>query len=261
MAATAEEVRVIAWHLGVVASLAGLFAVAEQTGLFIKSPNFPMGMCPFRTLVGLWFGLLMASLALVLGMAVQAHPLIDPLGFTAMGLLEVGTAVPVGQFLTADVGVAESTIIWITTDFPNFREEGSMIASQVVGDQHAGRGLLVTLHTGFGILSDRSVVEIEFIHFFRLHDCHIHPGFFRKLLLGIGVAEGAGIIRLVDLHLVAGRADIMVRHSGFPLGTDRMAISTGNPLIHDVSLVCELQEPGSVGRLGGFEDGGRLDQS
>ena len=136
-----------------------------------------------------------------------------------------------------------------------------MVSTQVVGNQHARGGLLVTLHAGFGILSDRCVVEVEFIHFFRLHHGHIHPGFVRKLLLGIGVTESTGIIRFVDLHLVAGRADIMVRHSGFPLGTDRMAISAGNPLVHHVSLVCELQEPGGVGRLGGFEDGGSLDQS
>ena len=123
MATAAEEVGVIAWHLGVVASLAGLFAVAEQTGLFIESPHLPMGVCPFRTLVGLRLGLLVTSLALLLGMAVQAHPLIDPLGFTAMGLLEVGTGVPIGQFLAADVGVAQGTVIRVSAHLPNLREE------------------------------------------------------------------------------------------------------------------------------------------
>jgi hypothetical protein len=224
VASAAEEVGVITRHLGVMAGLAGLFAVALQASLLIKGSHFAMRMRPLRTLVGLRFGLLMASLALLLGMAVQAHTLIDPLSFTAMSLLEVRTAVPFGRFLTADGGVTKRAVIGVSSGFANFREEGCMVTADAVGHQHAGGGLFVTLRAGFSIRRDSGVIEVELIHLLRFHHRHIHPGFGLKLLLTVGVTQGTGVIWFVDVDLVAGRTNLMIRHSGFSLGADRMTV-------------------------------------
>jgi hypothetical protein len=224
VATAAEEIGVVVRHLGIVAGFTGLLAVALQASLLIKGSHLAMGMCPLRTLVGLGLGLLVAGLALFLGMAVQAHTLIDPLGLMAMGLLEVRTAVPLRWFLTADGGVAKSTVIWVSTGFTHLWEKGGMVTADAVGHHHAGGGLFVTLHAGLCIRRDSGVIEVELIHLLRFHNRYIHPGFGLKLLLTVGVTQGAGVIRFVDVDLVAGRTNLMIRHSGFSLGADRMAV-------------------------------------
>ncbi len=189
MATPAEEIGVVARHLGVMASLAGLLAVALQACLLIKGPHLAMGMRPLWTLVRLWLGLLVTSLTLLLGMAVQAHPFLDPLGFTAMGLLEVRTAVPFGRFLTADPGVTKGAVVRIATSLPKLGEERSVIAAYTVGHQHTARGLLVALHAGFSIPRNRRVVEVKLIHLLRFHNRHIHPGLIRDLFLTVCMAQ------------------------------------------------------------------------
>lgn len=115
MAAAAEEVGVIARHFRVVTGLAGLLAMALQTGFLVKGADLAMRTGPLWPLMRLRLGLLVAGLALLLGVTGRTNPLIDPLSLMAMGLLEGWILVPRGSFLTADGGVAKCAIIRITT--------------------------------------------------------------------------------------------------------------------------------------------------
>ncbi len=143
MAPTAEEVCVVSRHLALMAGLAGLLTVAQQAGFFVKGTDFAMRMRPFRTQMGLRFGLLMAGLALVLCVAVEAHAFIDPLGFLAMGLPEVGAAMPVRRVLAADLCMAEGAIVRIPSGLADFGKQSSVGSADIIGHLFAGSSILV----------------------------------------------------------------------------------------------------------------------
>lgn len=106
-----------------------------------------MRMRPLRALVRLRPGLLMAGLALILGVALKALAFIDPLGFASMCLAEIGATMPVGWVLTADVCMAKRAIVRIPAVFADLGKECLMCSTEVVGHLLAGSGILVTVHT------------------------------------------------------------------------------------------------------------------